>query len=540
MIDILRIPDDCIILTDKDRDFNLERGISVENIKNKQSKNNDANVRFEMIDRKLNVYLTALNSAPLFVCLRWNYSTEEAVRVMGDKWERAYGDLSWHSINSDELMPWYFFVSNNYGETTGCGVMVQPNSFVSFEYDSSGVTAWFDVRNGSEGVQLNGRELLIGTVVCEHYKGISSFEAAVEFCKVMSPKPILPNEPVYGGNNWYYAYGNSSGKEIHSDAEFIAALSENNENRPFMVIDDGWQPIPISGPWVGNDRYGDMALIADDFKKIGVKPGVWIRLLHDEEKIKSNPDWLLPEKKEGRITLDPSHPEVKEYLRDTIKRIKDWGYMLLKHDYSTSDLFGDYGYDLNGLITVVENWSFYDRTKTNAEIVLDFYRLIRETAGDMLVLGCNTISHLCAGLVEINRIGDDTSGKYWSRTRILGVNSLAFRLPQNKSFYMVDADCVGILDNNIPWELNAQWMELLAKSGTPLFLSCQNGALTYEQLERTKELFEIASEQKDIAIPVDWEYNTAPHIWNINGEIIKFDWIKNTYPVLLKRNTQPM
>ena len=66
-------------------------------------------------------------------------------------------------------MLWYFRVSNNSGETTGCGIMVQPNSFVNFEYDSSGAFAWFDVRNCSNGVQLNGRELLVGTVVCEHY-----------------------------------------------------------------------------------------------------------------------------------------------------------------------------------------------------------------------------------------------------------------------------------------------------------------------------------------------------------------------------------
>lgn len=40
----------------------------------------------------------------------------------------------------------------------------------------------------------------------------------------------------------------------------------------------------------------------------------------------------------------------------------------------------------------------------------------------------NTVSHLCAGIHAVNRVGDDTSGRHWSRTRALGINSLAFRL----------------------------------------------------------------------------------------------------------------
>jgi len=44
----------------------------------------------------------------------------------------------------------------------------------------------------------------------------------------------------------------------------------------------------------------------------------------------------------------------------------------------------------------------------------------------------------------------------------MGVNTLAFRLAQHNAFYMVDADCVGILGDNIPWEKNRQWLALLS------------------------------------------------------------------------------
>lgn len=87
-----------------------------------------------------------------------------------------------------------------------------------------------------------------------------------------------------------------------------------------------------------------------------------------------------------------------------------------------------------------------------------------------MIIGCNTIGHLGAGLMHLNRTGDDTSGRIWERTRRMGVNTLAFRLPQHNTFYHIDADCVGIF-GMIPWEKNRQWADVLAKSGTPLFVS---------------------------------------------------------------------
>lgn len=519
MIDILRKPDDIRIIC--------------------EAQNVDAVVSTELVDRKLKVFLTAEKSQPKFIALRWNYKTCEPVRVMGDKWERTYADMEWRSLNGETYMPWYFLAGNG-KETVGCGVMVQPNSFVSFEYDASGVTAWFDVRCGSIGVKLNGRTLLAGEVVCEHYKDMSEFQAAKLFCKVMSPNPILPKEPVYGSNNWYYAYGKSSREEILADSRLVSELAGDNENRPFMVIDDGWSVESCCGPWRANEKFGDMHTLADEMKAIGVKPGIWFRPLHDKEAYVEHPGWRLHkgEERENATYLDPSHPEVKAYLRNVIRQIKEWGYELIKHDFSTYDMFDHFGFDLNGILSVSENWTFYDCTKTSAEIVLDFYRLIREEAGDMILIGCNTLSHLCAGIFEINRIGDDTSGRNWSRTRAIGVNTLAFRLCQNDAFYKVDADCVGILEKNIDWKLNRQWLELLAKSGTPLFVSAQPSALTDEMKADLREAFAINAVQENVAEPLDWTYNNTPQRWNIDGKEQEFDFVMDEYPALLSGKIQ--
>ena len=118
----------------------------------------DAAVRLEQGADRLGIYLTACQDEPEFVCLRWNHTLQGPVRVLGDKWERSYADLSWRSLSSEDFMPWYFLADCG-EEVIGCGVMVQPSSFVAFQCDSRGVTGWFDVRCGGVGVQLNGREL---------------------------------------------------------------------------------------------------------------------------------------------------------------------------------------------------------------------------------------------------------------------------------------------------------------------------------------------------------------------------------------------
>ena len=155
---------------------------------------------------------------------------------------------------------------------------------------------------------------------------------------------------------------------------------------------------------------------------------------------------------------------------------------------------------------------------------MDFYRAVREAAGDdCVIIGCNTISHLCAGMYELNRTGDDTSGFDWSRTRCMGVNTLAFRLIQNGIFYMADADCVGIT-GAIPWSLNRLWLDALARSGSPLFVSCKPGVLNDAELDELKAAWAVNSVQRNETRPLDWMENEYPEVWLIDGEEVRYNW----------------
>ena len=484
-----------------------------------EGENTDAYVRIQQKDNEATVYLTARNSKPCFVKLHWAFESPDDVLVLGDTWERSYTDLGFLPLaENDRALPWYFIAVQGTMQTC-FGVKTQPAAFVSFRYDTQGLTALLDCRNGGSGVHLCGRTVKLADFVLRRYEGCDTFDALCDYCKTLCTSSRLPKETVYGGNNWYYAYGESSRAQILSDAALQAELASGIDNAPFMVIDDGWQLNRCAGPWLPNEKFGDMASLVREFQLRGVRPGIWFRPLYTEDP--TIPDSMKILRDGKRKYLDPTVPQVQSLIREDIARIKEWGFELLKFDFVTVDMFDDYGKDLTDTITNVTEWHFADRSKTSAEITLDFYRLIREQAGDLLLIGCNTVSHICAGLVELNRIGDDTSGKDWARTRDYGVNTLAFRLAQNGVFYLADADCVGILDDCIPWEKNRQWLDLLANSGTPLFVSV--GKATQEQKTDLCAAYRNA-QQKHAARPLDWMKTRTPEQWLIDGEEKRYCW----------------
>ena len=473
----------------------------------------DARLRTECEDGALRVYLSARRSRPTFVRLFWDVEKEENTLVLGDAWERSYGELEYKKLkDNDRPMPWYFIATDR----TDCfcfGVKTRPRAFVSFHYNTKELCAVLDCRNGGCGVSLGGRELLLAEFLLKEYRNTDDFDALCDFCGWMCPGPILPDAPVFGNNNWYYAYGVSSRAEILADARMTAELAQGLSSPAYEVVDDGWQINSCAGPWLPNEKFGDMKTLADEIHALGLRAGIWLRPLCTKEEL---PEGMLILRGGARSYLDPTVPASRELIRADLRRIRSWGYDLVKHDFTTFDLFGDWGKELGDGITNVPLWHFADRSKTNAEIVLDLYELFREECGDMLIIGCNTVSHLAAGLVQIARTGDDTSGKDWARTVKMGVNTLAFRFAQNKKFYLVDADCVGILGDYIPWEKNKKWLGLLAKSDSALFVSAP-GDIDGEKRRDIAAAFADVQTPHGLR-PLDRYETKTPAVWEADGE----------------------
>jgi alpha-galactosidase len=513
LLEVLRVPDSVTVFCE-DGEREMARSTEAEWIAA------DVCVTTKPLDGTLPILLSAPESAVKRLRLRWNVPPHGAKRILGDAWERGYGDLEWRSVVAERPLPWYFLAADG-KRTHGVGVRTGPNSLCFWQVDSAGVTLTLDVRSGGVGVRLGERVLEAATVMARAgQENETAFASAQAFCKMLCPKPLLPRQPVYGGNNWYYAYGVSSHEQILKDSRLVASVAPAVDNKPFMVIDDGWQitgPNCSGGPWQhSNAAFPDMAGLASDMKALGVRPGLWMRLMTTCERLPSS--WFR-----AAGVLDPSVPGVLDLVRDDAARCVGWGYELIKHDFSTYDIFGGlWGFEMGSEITP-DGWRFSDQSRTSAEIVLAFYQAIRDGAGDALVLGCNVIGHLAAGLIEIQRTGDDTSGRDWNRTRKMGVNTLAFRMPQQGAFFDVDADCVG-LTNDVPWALNAQWLDLLARSGTPLFVSAAHDAVGQAQLAALKQAFAQAALPQPAGVPLDWMDTTCPAEWRLGGAETVYDW----------------
>ena len=86
-----------------------------------------------------------------------------------------------------------------------------------------------------------------------------------------------------------------------------------------MVIDDCWQEHHRlneynGGPWTkGNEKFPDMKALADKLVQKGVRPGIWVRLLlNEDENIKN--EWRLSHNN----CIDPTNPEALNYIKEDI------------------------------------------------------------------------------------------------------------------------------------------------------------------------------------------------------------------------------
>ncbi len=470
--------------------------------------------------------LVASQEPLCWVVLRWEILSTESAQVLGDAWERGYGDLEWRGLSAERVLPWYALVHEpRSGKTQGYGVQTGAASFASWRVDASGVTLVLDIRNGGAGVRLGGRTLEAATIITQESEpDENAFDFSTRFCRALCPAPRLPKQPVYGGNDWYFRYGAISEKTVKNDAALIRSLSPSRENAPFFVIDAGWFPAKgcDGGPYEqGNDKFPDLPGLASGLKSEEIRPGIWIRPLLNSAPPES---WRLMRDK---TYLDPTVPEVLDLVHTDIARLAGWGYQLIKHDFTTFDVTGRWGFQMGGSVTS-DGWHFADRTTTTAEVLTALYQTIRRAAGDAYLIGCNTVGHLGAGVFELQRTGDDTSGRHWERTRKMGVNTLAFRMPQHNTFFAVDADCVG-LTRAIPWEQNRQWLDVLAKSGTPLFVSADPDAIGPEQRKALIEAFTLAAMEQTPAEPLDWLSNTCPTRWSC-GNYSWDDFVGSAFP----------
>lgn len=465
--------------------------------------------------------------------LTWELDTSAYTTVLNETWGVALGNLGWKPLSETKRSEWYFVLSD--GEKSTCfGVKTGCNSFCQWQIEEGRITLIIDVKNGGEGIELT-EPLLCCTVVSMENEGDETvYQTCRRFCRMMCEKPNLPKTPIYGFNTWYYTYGNISRASVMKDAELCGILGSGvipGAPKPYMVIDDGWTSTRIpdqfnGGPFIPSDDFGDMRIVAEDIMARGCTPGIWIRALYVRDELcpeipqscySENQQYVAG--KPGKI-LDPTTEGAQEYIRNLVSGLSAQGYKLIKHDFTCPDYMGNRF--LSPDLTV-GGWRPHDKTKTNAQILKDLYTLVQESAGDAVVIGCNTYNHLAAGIHQIQRSGCDTSGRRWSTTRAMGVNCLTYRLCQNGTFFETDADCACFTEY-VPTDKNILFADAISRCNSALFISAAPDILKAKDIDRLIEIFRRSSMAKNDAEPLDWMTNPIPSKFAHEGYTVEYDW----------------
>ena len=379
--------------------------------------------------------------------LRWRGRLDDVRLISGDAWERGYGDLEWRGFVPDRVMPWYVATSDG-TRTHAYGVRTGAKAFCFWQVDPQGITLWADVRSGGAGVELGDRAL----DVCDdrhaaadaraNRRSRPSTRSAGRCARIRGCRRSRSTAATTGTGRTARTAPTPS-----SPTRSTSSSSRPTEpNRPFAVIDDGWQPERGQaksgvGTWDrGNEKFPDM-------------PGLAAR---DPQARRAaghlDPSAARAGRRAGRVAAaarphhsrsDGARGPAEDRRRHRARaRAGATSSSSTTTRRSTSSAAGDRRW---ATALTRDGWTFAaGPTRTTAEVIDELYRTIRDAAGDALVIGCNTVSHLSAGVFDICRIGDDTSGREWARTRKMGVNTLAFRGAQHGAFYVADADCVGV------------------------------------------------------------------------------------------------
>ena len=99
------------------------------------------------------------------VLVRWRAQLEMGAQVLGDHFERGYGDLEWKGLAAERILPWYFLVAEG-DNTFGCGVCTNPNAICFWQVSDTDVSLCMDVRSLGRGVRLDNKELEMAQEVC--------------------------------------------------------------------------------------------------------------------------------------------------------------------------------------------------------------------------------------------------------------------------------------------------------------------------------------------------------------------------------------
>jgi len=316
-----------------------------------------------------------------------------------------------------------------------------------------------------------------------------------------------------GWCSWYQYYWEITEDEVIKVLDFASS-----ELKPYgleyIQIDDGWQVSP-AGDWEPNQKFPHgMKWLAAQIHKRGLKAGIWLQpfMVHKESRLfRDHPDWVL--KRGGRLVypwdpsiyaIDPSNPEVKQWLKALFTKVVDWGYDYVKLDNVWFNKYGDNAFEKD--LTAVEAY------RGALEVIAGAMEG-RFIAGRMLPM-----PPICgAGLAHSMRNHSDVAA-HWKNI-VICAKELSKTYFMHSLLWITDPDCL-VVRPPLALDQARVWASIQGLTGGLMMLGDKLYELPPERLEIIKKVLPVYNIR-----PKDLFPHKSPEIWvlKINKDFGSWD-----------------
>lgn len=230
----------------------------------------------------------------------------------------------------------------------------------------------------------------------------------------------IPADIPTGWNDWQYYRNGKTAADVLDSAEIIAELKKQGYPLDFIQVDGGFclhlsewtQHKPEFAPGIKE--------LSDQIQNMGLKFGLWfapyIQNINTSV-VQEHPEWLLKTASDEALVLGASNvgqsclidytvPGTEQWLREQLRRfVVDWQVRWIKLDGPNYALYRQ------GCLS--------DRSKTISEMLNRTFEIIREEAGEDVLVEGEGMMGVALGKVDLHRVQTDNHPKWYSNNNTM-------------------------------------------------------------------------------------------------------------------------